>query len=277
MMIILKSKNTSDATSDYGARQYSAEFCQWMQVDPLAEKYYSWSPYNFCVGNPLKYVDMDGREILITDSNGQTTAYAVGMEYNGNDQFMQQTIAYLNAISEVDAGKYVINELGSSQKIFNFKNEPSVAGDNSFQFIPKNNTIKAAAVLNRDMSNFQKSEGISHELFHAYQLLNGRNPATINAEVEAYLFGNGVAANSRFGSYINNYPEGIVGTDKGFLYSQTMLLLSIGDFSDFNKTFNSAVNLFKEGSAANAANNYRNTKIDLNYKPIIQNFLPLRK
>ena len=60
MMIILKSKNTSDATSDYGARQYSAEFCQWMQVDPMAEKYYSTTPYGFCNGNALRFVDMDG-------------------------------------------------------------------------------------------------------------------------------------------------------------------------------------------------------------------------
>ncbi|MBP5668435.1 MAG: hypothetical protein J6X32_09840 [Salinivirgaceae bacterium] len=57
-----KEEIAADATSDYGARQYSAEFCQWLQVDPLAEKYYSWSPYNFCVGNPMRYVDNDGRE-----------------------------------------------------------------------------------------------------------------------------------------------------------------------------------------------------------------------
>ena len=55
-----KEEIAADATSDYGARQYSAEFCQWLQVDPLAEKYYSWSPYNFCVGNPIGNVDLDG-------------------------------------------------------------------------------------------------------------------------------------------------------------------------------------------------------------------------
>jgi len=30
-------------------------------VDPLAEKYYSWSPYVYCAGNPVNAVDPDGR------------------------------------------------------------------------------------------------------------------------------------------------------------------------------------------------------------------------
>ena len=55
-----KEEISSTNTSDYGARQYSAEFCQWMQVDPLSEKFYSTSAYGFCAGNPLRYVDPDG-------------------------------------------------------------------------------------------------------------------------------------------------------------------------------------------------------------------------
>ena len=67
-----KEEIAADATSDYGARQYSAEFCQWMQVDPLSEKYYSSSPYGFCAGNPLRYVDPDGREVKgITKQDAQ--------------------------------------------------------------------------------------------------------------------------------------------------------------------------------------------------------------
>ena len=58
-----KEEIAADATSDYGARQYSAEFCQWLQVDLLSEKYYSWSPYNFCVGNPIGNVDLEGKSV----------------------------------------------------------------------------------------------------------------------------------------------------------------------------------------------------------------------
>lgn len=33
----------------------------WLRVDPLAGKYYSWSPYNYCFNNPVKLVDPDGK------------------------------------------------------------------------------------------------------------------------------------------------------------------------------------------------------------------------
>ena len=45
---------------DYGARHYDAAIVSWPTMDPLAEKYYSISPYVYCGGNPLKYVDPTG-------------------------------------------------------------------------------------------------------------------------------------------------------------------------------------------------------------------------
>lgn len=33
---------------------------RWTTPDPLAEKYYSVSPYAFCAGNPVKYLDFNG-------------------------------------------------------------------------------------------------------------------------------------------------------------------------------------------------------------------------
>ena len=33
----------------------------WLSPDPLAHKYTSWSPYAYCAGNPVNFVDPDGR------------------------------------------------------------------------------------------------------------------------------------------------------------------------------------------------------------------------
>ncbi|MCZ2224815.1 MAG: hypothetical protein LC122_14430, partial [Chitinophagales bacterium] len=33
------------------------------QVDPLAEKYFGWSPYNYTLNNPLKYIDANGDSV----------------------------------------------------------------------------------------------------------------------------------------------------------------------------------------------------------------------
>ena len=46
---------------DYGARQYDPVLGRWFAQDPLSEKYYGISPYAFCAGNPVKYLDPDGR------------------------------------------------------------------------------------------------------------------------------------------------------------------------------------------------------------------------
>jgi RHS repeat-associated protein len=43
-----------------GARTYLTEEGIWMQVDPLADQYPGWSPYNYVLGNSLRYVDPDG-------------------------------------------------------------------------------------------------------------------------------------------------------------------------------------------------------------------------
>ena len=45
---------------DYGARHYDAALGRWHAVDPMAEMYYGWSPYTYCLGNPVKYVDLIG-------------------------------------------------------------------------------------------------------------------------------------------------------------------------------------------------------------------------
>ncbi|MBE6235651.1 MAG: hypothetical protein E7112_05395 [Bacteroidales bacterium] len=48
--------------TDYGARFYDSSVIRWTTPDPLAEKYYSTSPYAFCNNNPVNFVDPDGRD-----------------------------------------------------------------------------------------------------------------------------------------------------------------------------------------------------------------------
>ena len=49
---------------DFGARFYDPRIARWNTQDPLAEKYFSFSPYNYCAGNPVTVTDPDGRALL---------------------------------------------------------------------------------------------------------------------------------------------------------------------------------------------------------------------
>ena len=45
---------------DYGARQYNPITTRWNAPDPMSEKYYAYSAYAYCVGDPNNRMDIDG-------------------------------------------------------------------------------------------------------------------------------------------------------------------------------------------------------------------------
>ena len=67
----------------YGARYYDPRISIWGSVDPLAEKYPSWSPYNYCFSNPIKLVDPNGEDPIVSGLIEAASAFVLsaGMDF----------------------------------------------------------------------------------------------------------------------------------------------------------------------------------------------------
>jgi RHS repeat-associated protein len=69
---------------DYGARNYDPALGRWMNVDPLTEKAYSWSPFRYCFDNPVIFLDKNG--LYETDGH-YWTVYLAGLVTGRKDAY----------------------------------------------------------------------------------------------------------------------------------------------------------------------------------------------
>ena len=94
--------------ADFGARFYDSDGVHFLQQDPLLEKFYRIGPYNYCIGNPVRLADADGRIPFDTVWDALNILYdigaAVGNHIMGDHESAKSHWADLGA----DAAAFVI-------------------------------------------------------------------------------------------------------------------------------------------------------------------------
>ena len=150
--------------SDFGARMYDNQIMRWMVIDPMSEKYYSQTPYNYALNNPVLFNDPDGRDVDPSKlkGTGNITALKNILSTNAGYKFIAQFM---------HKGQSIKINIGSKTTTFTFNVEGARAKDNlvlasspNEVMSPKNDgVIRLGLTREYERDNYDKKIGVNKD------------------------------------------------------------------------------------------------------------------
>ncbi|MBS4034929.1 MAG: RHS repeat-associated core domain-containing protein [Ignavibacterium sp.] len=130
-----KERDTETNYDYFGARYYDSELARWTTIDPLADKFPGWSPYNYTLNNPLKYVDPDGREAVKADPDDPEENRFAGKPINNTPKDLSADNYKLGDKNAVEITKDASNRVSAIGNAID-KNAPKVLNSLSLVLLP---------------------------------------------------------------------------------------------------------------------------------------------
>lgn len=225
------------------------------------------------------YASFANNPILFTDLLGDIVEIKGEVKTGPQTEFVTNVKGLMNEIKNDQNGAKVIETLENNPTDVYTITDESLNIDKKGHYgvmAFQANKSGGGTIFASDISKLSLSQSVetaAHEFFHAYQYNEGTGMASVNNEVEAYVFGKGVALNLGYATG----GWGSLTNPTGQAYNKAITGLMFG--STFNRAdFQSAIKNFKAGSIANSLGLYDKFPITpIPPKPLISNFYPLIK
>ena len=216
----------------YGARYLNPKDTRWLSVDPMFEKYVGMTPYNYCAGNPVKLVDVDGRE----PCKGGKSNFK---------RFLERTISRIRSF-HINLPSFNRNRPKNDNKVLVKPEEKSEQKEQSrptFREVPFEVSVQSMITFTSS-SHHNTPEGAEDYLYNQLrQGIEGRNDFSDCSDVEISI---------SFSPNINKEQRNrIMGTVKnifkGMGMDDTAVFYDAGDTNTFGKDYGIVVNGFMYG------------------------------
>ena len=196
---------------DNKARMRTVNVPEFTTMDPLAEKYYSVSPYAYVEDNPVRFVDKDGRDEWNVNDKGKIVKHIVTKKYDAfyrvndkGERLKGQSLAFKYGTVKYSAYSTVVKENGS-EKVVNL-NIFEVKGDKNASSIYK----FVAGSKQEDNSTAKTVEWGKFQITSKHSPYNnmvgtGNNPGTEYSTPE--MLQNIMSAGDKIRDFTHSHPD----------------------------------------------------------------------
>ena len=150
-----------------GARYYDSKLGRWLTPDPLADKYPGWSTYNYCLNNPLNYVDPDGNDPgLAAAALAAGAALGVGITLYATYEVTKNYLEHPSSVNIPNRSTVMGVALGYANSVYNtvsnwFNSRSENTNDNTEH---NTNTETGAKSSEEHQTHIEKHEAAKQKL-----------------------------------------------------------------------------------------------------------------